>query len=117
MNYKVVFGSTFLRRAKKLKRRYRHIGEDIKAAVYFLQESPRFAVVIPKSNGMRKLRVRSTDQASGGQGGYRLVYYVTEQPEKRLYLLYIFAKSQESDVSPSLLRNLQNDLEQAIQNN
>ena len=116
MNYKVVFGKVFLRRLKKLKRRYPHINDDIKAAVRLLQQRPQTGRVIPKSGGMRKLRIRSTDQSKGGQGGYRLIYQVIAQPESMIVLLYVYAKSQKSNVPTQFLHLLRDDLERAVVN-
>jgi len=75
----------------------------------FLQ-TPRLGLVIPGSSGVRKLRVRNTDLAKGKRDGYSLLYYVEDQPVPTIYLLLLYAKSDQEDVTRQELKQLLDEL-------
>ncbi len=106
MSYRIVLSSTFKNSVQKLERRFRHVKEDVKIAVQTLLEMPRLGVVIPGGSGVRKLRVRNTDIQKGKRGGYRLLYYVENEPEQKIFLLLLYAKSDREDVDKKELEQL-----------
>jgi len=57
---------------RKLKRKYRRIGEDLQTLQTRLQDNPDAGDRIPGANGpLFKIRVQSQDMQRGKQGGYR----------------------------------------------
>ncbi len=111
MNYEIVFAKSFRRSVKRLKKRYPRVKEDVATAIRVIIESPRLGVVIPKTGGIRKLRVRSTDMGRGKSGGFRLLYFLEDHPSPRIYLLLLYAKTDQEDVTRSELQSLLSELE------
>ena len=109
MSYNVVLTPSFKHSVKKLKKRFRHVKDDVSVAVRVLLQTPRLGVVIPGGSGVRKLRVRNTDLGKGKRGGYRLLYYVEDQPVPTIYLLLLYAKSDREDVTRRNLKQLMDE--------
>lgn len=111
MSYKVVLAESFRKSLKRLKKRFPQINQDVESMIEQLTEKPELGPVIPGGAGTRKVRVSSSDLKRGKRGGYRLIYYTEETPEPMLYLLLIYAKSDQADVSRQALRKLLDELE------
>ncbi|MCA0455468.1 MAG: type II toxin-antitoxin system RelE/ParE family toxin [Chloroflexi bacterium] len=56
-----------------------------------------------------KVRLPSTDQSKGKSGGYRVIYYV--KTKTHIFLITIYAKSQQSDISATVLRQMIEEVE------
>jgi mRNA-degrading endonuclease RelE of RelBE toxin-antitoxin system len=69
----------------------------------FLLLRPDAGVVIPHSGGLRKLRWRLP--GGGKRGGLRLIYYF-DRSHDTIYLLLIYQKRQQDDLTPDQLRIL-----------
>jgi len=110
MSYKIVFTSSFEYSIKKLKKRYRHVKNDTHAAIQVLLQTPKLGAVIPGGFGVRKLRLRNSDLRKGKSGGYRLIYYVRDEPEQTIYLLLLYAKSDRPNITQRELKALLDDL-------
>lgn len=106
MGYHVVLAASFKRSIKRLEKRFRHVKADVHVAIQQLLQDPRRGVVIPGGSGARKTRVSNTDLHKGKSGGYRLVYYVEDQPIPTIYLLLLYAKSDRDDVTRRELNEL-----------
>ena len=110
MSYNVVLTPSFKHSVQKLQKRFRHVKDDVGVAVRMLLQTPRLGVVLPGGSGVRKLRVRNTDLSKGKRGGYRLLYYVEDQPVPTIYLLLLYAKSDREDVTRQELKHLLDEL-------
>jgi len=67
---------------------------------------PGAGKIIPGSGGgLRKIRWKSG--SSGKRGGLRLIYF-WDVPEDRIYMLLIYKKSKQEDLTPNQLKILQN---------
>lgn len=110
MSYSVSLTEPFKRSVKKLKRRYPHVQADVQLGVEQLVQTPQLGVLIPDSNGIRKVRLRNRDARRGKSGGYRLLYYVEDESNQRLYLLLVYSKSDRDDVTQHELRDLLSEL-------
>jgi mRNA-degrading endonuclease RelE of RelBE toxin-antitoxin system len=66
---------------------------------------PEAGKIIPGSGGLRKIRWKSS--GSGKRGGLRLIYFWDVQ-EDRVYMLLIYKKSEQEDLTPSQLKILRN---------
>ena len=106
MSYRVIFTSSFKNSVKDLEQRFARVKEDARIAIEVLLQEPKLGVVIPSGGGIRKLRVRNSDQGRGKSGGYRLLYYVEDQQQQALYVLLLYAKSDRDDVTRKELQDL-----------
>jgi mRNA-degrading endonuclease RelE of RelBE toxin-antitoxin system len=105
---KFVFLSRFDHAVKHLKKQYRQITLDMEAALESIEQNPEIGVVIPRDYSIRKLRVASRDMQRGKSGGFRLLYKLenTTGEEYIAYLLLVYAKVDQADVSLKELRDL-----------
>lgn len=110
MSYNVVLSRSFKLSVKELERRFRSVKEDARVAIRALMQNPNLGVVIPGSSGIRKLRVRNRDLARGKSGGYRLLYWIGGQPEPTIYLLLLYFKGDQAEVTRAELQQLLDDL-------
>lgn len=100
---------TFSAQVKKI------LNEDQKANLIFtLAAGPTLGDIIKGSGGVRKFRYQIT--GSGKRGGSRVIYYYKDN-DMPLYLVTIYKKSDQSDLSKDdlkLFRKLVNDLVEAF---
>ena len=82
-------------------------GESLRALQRVLLERPRAGAVVPGLHGVRKLRWYAAGK--GKRGGVRVLYFADE-PAHRIYLLLVYAKSGQDELTPdqrlALLRAL-----------
>lgn len=102
---RLVFAERFLRNAKRLQKKYRHIQDAIRELTEQLKrgETPGERI-----QGIAyvvfKVRIRNTDAGKGKRGGYRVIYYV--KTEDRIVLLTIYAKSEQTDISSENIQRI-----------
>ena len=72
---------------------------------------PAAGKIIPGSGGLRKIRWRSS--GSGKRGGLRLIYFWDVQ-EDRIYMLLIYKKSKQEDLTPSQLKILRDLVKESL---
>ena len=80
--------------------------DDLARVQFLLLARPDAGKVIPKSGGLRKLRVAA--KGHGKRGGARMIYYWVVARD-RILLLDIYAKNEKEDLSVAevkLLRTL-----------
>lgn len=95
----VLFTPPFKRRLKALYKRYRQIQQDIQPIIEQLQNGEFLGDRIAGTDfTVFKVRAKNSDIPTGKSGGYRLIYQLVS-PE-RVLLLLIYAKSDQTDVSP-----------------
>lgn len=70
-----------------------------------LIESPTRWPVIPKTHGARKGRASDPAEGRGKSGGYRYLYLFLPHVE-RIYLLFIFDKHEQSNLSPDQVKRI-----------
>jgi hypothetical protein len=73
-----------------------------------LLDNPERGRIVQGLGGIRKARAADPERGKGKRGGFRYLYmyFVTDQ---EIYLLYLFDKNEQEDLSPSqrrLLRDL-----------
>ena len=111
-DYRLVYGRTFGRSLKKLKR-FHSAKSDIQTGIRVILKSPRSGASIRGYPNIRKLRVRNTDISRGKSSGYRLLYSVTDDPPI-IYLLYVYSKLDKENVTPGELRQFEAELDETI---
>jgi len=108
MKFEVVYTDNFERGLKRLAKKYRSIKTDLKELITSLEENP--AQGIPIKLDCYKIRMAISSKGKGKSGGARVIthVYVTE---KLVYLIAIYDKSNQENISDkeleSLLRFLQ----------
>lgn len=66
---------------------------------------PEVGKIIPGSGGLRKIRWKSL--CGGKRGGFRLIYF-WDVPEVKIYMLLIYKKSIQEDLTLNQLKILRN---------
>lgn len=64
---------------------------------------PEQGPLIPKGGGLRKIRWKRS--GSGKRGGLRLIYF-WDKDDDTIYMLFVYPKSEQEDLTPSQLRIL-----------
>ncbi len=77
--------------------------EEYRKLQNFLVEHPKSGDVITGSKGLRKLRWKVKNK--GKSGGIRNIYYYYED-KQILYMIYIYSKSDTSDLTPKQIEIL-----------
>jgi len=77
--------------------------EDLRGLQNFLLAAPDAGDVIAGSSGLRKLRWAA--KGRGKRGGARVIYY-RHVPKERIYLIYAYVKSAQSDLTPKQIKTL-----------
>ena len=73
-----------------------------------LVKRPGMCNVIKGTGGLRKVRWKRG--GSGKSGGVRVIYYwMTE--EKQIYMLFVYQKSKQEDLTPEQINNLKTIVE------
>lgn len=85
--------------------------EDYFALQVAMMESPTAGAVIPGGGGLRKLRWAGSGR--GKRGGLRVIYYYVTA-EGQILLLHLYAKNEMEDLSPALLKQLKQEVEQHL---
>ena len=67
-----------------------------------LADQPKAGDVIPGAGGLRKLRWRA--KGRGKRGGLRVIYYCWS--EDRLYMIFVYDKARQGDLTPEQLKGL-----------
>ena len=100
----------FDRTIRHLQKRFPRLKVDLIAVFASIENDPAIGVVIPKDYNIRKIRVPSSDMQKGKSGGFRLLYKLSvDEEDVKATLLYIYAKSDQTDVSTLFLERLDDD--------
>lgn len=70
---------------------------------------PEQGPVLVGSGGLRKLRWGTGDR--GKRGGVRVIYY-WDAPGETFYMLYVYAKNEQGDLTPAQLKLLRRIVEE-----
>jgi mRNA-degrading endonuclease RelE of RelBE toxin-antitoxin system len=90
---------------KRLRKKYPHIGSDLKILTDQLEVGETPGDQIPNVKyPVYKVRLRNIDTQKGKSGGYRLIYYV--RIKEHIILLTIYTKTEQTDISPEAIRHL-----------
>ena len=115
MNYEVYLTETFQKCVKILKKKYRHIKEDLTDAVQILKENPNVGDSIPGWNKeIWKIRAVSSDIKKGKRTGFRIIY-LWKTKEFNVYLLAIYFKGEKENISKKEIENLLRKLNQELE--
>ncbi|MGA1825413.1 MAG: type II toxin-antitoxin system RelE/ParE family toxin [bacterium] len=86
--------------------------DDFRKLQLALVLRPEAGKVIPESFGLRKLRWNIL--GSGKRGGLRLICY-WDTPNETIYMLLMYKKSKQEDITPDQLKILRNLVKEWLQ--
>jgi mRNA-degrading endonuclease RelE of RelBE toxin-antitoxin system len=111
---RVLFAPDFLRQAKQLRKKHHHLDDDLTPLLDQLRRGDTPGDRIPGTQAVvYKVRLKSSDQAKGTRGGFRIVYYV--KAADIVTLLSIYIKSERADLSAKRIRQMIHEFEQSIE--
>jgi mRNA-degrading endonuclease RelE of RelBE toxin-antitoxin system len=115
MNYDVYLTETFQKSIKVLKKKYRHVKEDLVRKIRVLEKNSTIGDPIPGWNKeIWKLRVASSDVKKGKRGGFRLIYFWKGR-EMKIYLLAAYFKGEKAEITKKEIENLLKELNQELE--
>jgi len=85
--------------------------EEYAALQYALTLDPALGDKIPGTGGLRK--VRWAAEGRGKRGGIRVIYYHWSRAGQ-LYMLYVYAKNEQPDLTPEQKKLLKRLIEQEV---
>ena len=101
MSYKVIPVDKFKKEAKRLIKKYPSLKVELAEVADSLSEEPTLGT--PLGNDTYKIRVSIKSKAKGKSGGARIITYVVT-PQKEIYLLTIYDKSEFDSIDDKTLR-------------
>ena len=107
MNFEVKTTEQFERKFKRLAKKYHSLIDDISQIIDQLDENPTLGIAIGKD--CYKVRVAVASKGSGKSGGARLITYVLIV-RKTIFLMDIYDKSEQANISKQELENLINKI-------
>jgi mRNA-degrading endonuclease RelE of RelBE toxin-antitoxin system len=98
--YQIEYTTLFKRNLKKLAKKYPQIKQDLSNLLEQLENGIFKGEKLQEFSDslLYKVRIGSTDQNKGKQGGFRVIYYIIDQ-KNNIYLMTIYVKSQQSNLS------------------
>jgi mRNA-degrading endonuclease RelE of RelBE toxin-antitoxin system len=103
MIYTIKTTPDFEREARRLKRKYRSLRDELSAFISELEEKPDIG--IPIGHSCYKVRLAIKSKGRGKSTGARVITYVYVE-RAIVYLLSIYDKSEKSSISDAELREL-----------
>lgn len=103
MSYQVETIENFEREAKRLKKKYPSLKDEILNLIEELEENPLSGT--PMRDGFYKIRLKIKSKGKGKSGSARVVTCVRVISEK-VYLVSIYDKSVQTDISDNELNRL-----------
>lgn len=109
MNYEIVSSKNFERNFKHLFKKYRSLKNDIVDLIKELRRNPTLGDDL--GNNTRKVRMAITSKGKGKSGGARIITYhwYIDEARKKLYLLTIYDKSEQDNISESEIQKLRQE--------
>jgi mRNA-degrading endonuclease RelE of RelBE toxin-antitoxin system len=100
MNYNIEVTAFFEKQLKRLVKKFPSLKKEYSEIISSLRENPNQGVAI--GNNCYKLRIAIASKGKGKSGGARIITHVKVTSTK-IYLLSIYDKSEQSDVTDSEL--------------
>ena len=103
MNFNVLTTKLFERKLKQLVKKYNSISEDLEALEKELVQNPTLG--IPLGKDCYKIRMAITAKGQGKRGGARIITYIRVL-KNTVYLMDIYDKSEQENISDKEIRNV-----------
>ena len=108
MKYEVLTIPPFDRQMKRLAKKFPSLKAEYSALVEELEKNPEKG--IPTSNNCFKIRLAIASKGHGKSGGARVITHFYVENET-VFLLSIYDKSEQTDISDKELRELLSEIE------
>lgn len=121
MNVNVITTENFRREAKKLIKKYQSLKKELQELIFQLEKEPRSGAKIGEDTYKIRLAVKS--KGKGKSGGMRVITYVDVELELKeeeitiVYLMSIYDKSDTSNISDKLLKQLVKEIQESVKDN
>lgn len=106
MNYKIEITDNFKKEAKKLIKKYASLRNEIAELGKELSVNPTMGT--PLGNDVYKIRLSISSKNKGKSGGARVISYV-KIIDKTVYLLAIYNKGEQDNISDAEIKELLNE--------
>jgi mRNA-degrading endonuclease RelE of RelBE toxin-antitoxin system len=103
MNFSIVYTDHFERELKRLSKKYKSIREDLEVLISDLEINPIQGQ--PLGKDCYKIRIAIASKGKGKSGGARVIIHVFISG-KLVYLLSVYDKSQQDNISDNEILNL-----------
>ncbi len=107
MSFEIVYTDNFEREVKKLAKKYQSLKTDIEAFIDSLEKDPFQGTALGLD--CYKIRLAIKSKGKGKSGGARVITHVYVL-DKMVYLLSIYDKSQQENISDKQLQSLINQI-------
>ena len=91
----IEYTDTFLKEAKRLSKKFKHIKQDLKTAAKEITEQQDLGVHL--GNNLYKKRVKNSSIPTGKSGGFRVIIYL--QMADRTVFLTMYSKTEQSTIT------------------
>jgi hypothetical protein len=98
----IEYSATFLKEAKQLAKKYKHLKADLKAAIDEIESQNDVGVSL--GYHLFKKRVKNSSIPTGKSGGFRVIIY--QQIQQRTVLISIYSKTEKETLSDQELIEL-----------
>jgi len=110
MKYNVIPSKAMQKAMRKLRKKYPKFINDLDPTIQELKQGHFVGDKIKGFSDVYKARVPSSDQKKGKRGGFRVIYYVVTQ-DKNVYLLSMYAKAHQENITDEEIRNILNSIQ------
>jgi mRNA-degrading endonuclease RelE of RelBE toxin-antitoxin system len=107
MSFKVTVSADFKRESKRLLKKYASLRKEIESLILSLEDDPTQGT--PIGQGCYKIRLAISSKGKGKSGGARVITLVWVK-EEQVFMLSIYDKSEQDDISDSRLKELLGNL-------
>ena len=106
MTNEVIPTSVFIKKAKRLKKKFATLVDTLLTLEEELLKNPRLGDSYGKN--IYKVRISDESKGKGKSGGFRVITYVIDETDEctSIYLITIFDKSEESTIKKIAVLNL-----------
>jgi mRNA-degrading endonuclease RelE of RelBE toxin-antitoxin system len=109
MPTEVRYSPVFRKRYNSLAEKYPALESEYEKLLVALENDERPGDKIPRiGHDAYKVRLKNPSARKGKSGGFRVIYYV--RLAGRVYLLLVYSKSDESDISSETIRKIIKDI-------
>lgn len=91
----IEYGETFLKEAKQLSKKYKHLKADLKHAIDEINTKNDIGISL--GYNLFKKRVRNSSIPTGKSGGFRIIIY--QQFQNKTVLISIYSKTEKENIS------------------
>lgn len=111
MSFSIFYSHEFKRNVRKLLKKYPHLSKDLDGFIQGLQAGEVSGDLLQHVGlDVYKARIKNSDNQKGKSAGYSVIYYLKK--EEQLFLVTLYSKSEQDDVSVQKIRAIIEDWQQ-----